>query len=92
MRRKQMTIPAFLEVLQNGKRAFVPSTEYLSNPDFRGQVVSRALAELGKWREKFGNILDLVAHTDGQVIVRQIDKLKEKLGRDWPTMPDDPLD
>lgn len=92
MRKKRITIPAFLEVLQGGNRVFVPSEEYLSNLDFRSQVVDRALVELGRWRDRFGSILDLVVHRESQAVVREVDLLKEKLGRNWPKMPDNLLD
>jgi hypothetical protein len=92
MSRKQSRIPAFLELTDDGKRVFVPSDAYLANPDFRRQVIARALAELGQWRDRFGGLFDLIAQDDAQAIVRQIDTLKKKLGRDWPKLPLEILD
>ena len=88
MRRKQKTIPAFFEVLDKGQLVFVPSAECLSNPGFHKKVVDRALAELGEWRDRYGTIIELLAHKEGQAIVGQIDRLKGKLGVDWPMLPD----
>jgi hypothetical protein len=91
MSRKRSRIPAFLELTDHGRRVFVQSDAYLANPEFRGQVVNRALAELGRWRERFGDLFDLIAQDVAQAIVRQIDTLKKKLGRHWPELPVDVL-
>jgi hypothetical protein len=81
MRRKRSAVPAFLELIQSGKRAFVPSDEYLRVPVFRQQATKLALIDLARWRDQYGNILEILGHVEGRAIVHQIDKLKGKLGR-----------
>ena len=91
MRRKRATVPAFLELSQNGKRAFVPFDVYLHDPEFRGQVVNLALANLANGAKGLGTFSTWWRTWEGQAIVHQIDKLKERFGRNWPTLTDDPL-
>ena len=49
MARKTRTMPAFFEVLQKGQMVFEPAYVVAKDPELRGQVIARSLAEAEAW-------------------------------------------
>ena len=92
MSKKKYVVPAFLEVLWDGEMVFIPFMECKNNPEFAGQVVNRALAELESWCDRYGDLFELVGHRQGRGIVRFIARIKQEMGDDWPTLPDEFLE
>jgi len=90
--RRQRRVPAFLEVLVNGKMVLKTFQQVAADPDLRGQVVGKAIAELEAWRDRYGDLLDLFGAIETLDIIDAIDVAKRTMGAKWPTLEDDILE
>lgn len=91
MSKRRLVIPAYLEVLLNGEQVFVPVAKCKDDPELMGQVINKALAELEHWRDKYGDLFVFFDYQPAKRIITVIDRLKQKMGDQWPTLPDELL-
>jgi hypothetical protein len=82
---RRIVLPAYLDVLKDGRMVALSLQDVLADDELRGQVIHSVLAEVEAWRNRYGDLIKLVKHPQARKIVRAIDRAKKERGNAWPT-------
>ena len=82
-------LPAFFEVVKNGKPVLAPAEQCLEDTELRRQVVRKAFATLDAWQSQYAGFFRRMGHEPCGQFVEALERLKTQTCDDWPMHSDE---